>query len=514
MARIGTQRVKTGCTTCKIRRSKCDEARPSCARCISTGRRCDDYISPPTTTYSWAQLLRSWPVNSASSIRAAQPSRARIVYAERTIDFYRKVIGPAFAGSFNSYFWANVVIQMSDQEPVASHAVLALSSVYETFNKGAWEASPFAMWHYNEAIKLLRTTTDRALILFVCVLFICIELLRRNPKDATTHCRHGTNILNEIHNESDFLRNHVTPVMRQLSIAPYRYGINPATFPTVRKPISIFTNRLQTVAEAHARLLTIHVRLVRYLESVNDCHLEAGQEGPEPDAKWTRQFILVDLDAWYKAYRELKKEERYIMRKEDMVRLLDIRYIVAKIALLTSDKGEAGECVYDEHTDKFRAVVVLASQAEGSSDSSPAPSSSKSSAGWGTESVLELGYSSPLFMVVTRCRQLKLRLEALRLMKKLMQPERNIWERKLTWSIAQRVIEIEHNITFDGTTELDALFSSDEGGSGFVPQERRMVEMNFRGPAEATVPPRKKVHFYLKDRRTSQIEDKEEYLAI
>ncbi|KAK1622907.1 hypothetical protein BDP81DRAFT_506351 [Colletotrichum phormii] len=418
MARIGTQIVKTGCTTCKIRRIKCDEARPSCARCISAGRRCDGYISPPTTTYYWAQLLRSCPVNDASSIRAAQPSRASIVYAEQTMDFYRKVTAPVFAGSLKSYFWTNVVIQMLDQEPVASHAVLALSSVYETFSKGAWEASPFAVWHYNEAIKLLRTTTDRALILFVCVLFICIELLRRNPKDAATHCRHGINILNEIHNESDFLRNHVTLVMRQLSIVPYRYGINPATFPTVRKPISTSTNRLQNVAEAHARLLTIHVRLVRYLESANDCHLEPGQEGPEPDAKWTRQFIL--------AYRELKMEERYTNREEDMVRLLDIRYLVAKIALLSSDKGEAGECVYDEHTDKFRAVVVLASQAE------PAPSSSKSSAGWDTESVLELGYSSLLFMAITRCRQLKLRLEAPRLMKKLMQPERNIWERKLT----------------------------------------------------------------------------------
>ncbi|KAK1461286.1 C6 zinc finger protein [Colletotrichum melonis] len=510
MARIGTQRVKTGCTTCKIRRIKCDEARPSCARCISTGRKCDGYISPPTTAYSWAQLLRSCPVNNATSIRATQPTRASIVYAERAMDFYRKVTAPAFAGSLNSYFWTNVVIQMSNQEPVASHAVLALSSVYETFSNGSWEASSFAVWHYNEAIKLLRTTTDRALILFVCVLFICIELIRRNLKDATTHCRHGINILNEIHNESDFLRNHITPVMRQLSIAPYRYGINPTTFPTVRQPISTSTNRIENVADAHARLLTIHVRLVRHMECacITDRWLETGKEGPELDAEWLRQFILIDLDAWHKAYREMKKEERYTGKEEDMIRLLDIRYLVARIALLASEKKDKGECVYDAHTDKFRAIVVLASQAEGSSEAS------KSSAGWATESVLELGYSSLLFMVVIRCRHLRLRLEALRLMKKLMQPERNVWERKLTWSIAKRVVEIEHNIALGDIIELDAFDTSDEGSGGFVPEERRIVAMNFREPPEATVPPRKKVHFYLKNQKTGEIVGREEYVAV
>ena len=39
----GASKVKTGCTTCKIRRVKCDEARPNCVRCTSTGRRCDGY---------------------------------------------------------------------------------------------------------------------------------------------------------------------------------------------------------------------------------------------------------------------------------------------------------------------------------------------------------------------------------------------------------------------------------------------------------------------------------------
>ncbi|KAH7309869.1 hypothetical protein B0I35DRAFT_398048 [Stachybotrys elegans] len=41
-----TTRVKTGCATCRIRRVKCDEAKPSCNKCLSTGRVCDGYESP------------------------------------------------------------------------------------------------------------------------------------------------------------------------------------------------------------------------------------------------------------------------------------------------------------------------------------------------------------------------------------------------------------------------------------------------------------------------------------
>jgi hypothetical protein len=64
--RKGNKKVKTGCLICKyaivprqsvdgllkhlkltdiirIRRVKCDEGKPNCQRCISTGRKCDGY---------------------------------------------------------------------------------------------------------------------------------------------------------------------------------------------------------------------------------------------------------------------------------------------------------------------------------------------------------------------------------------------------------------------------------------------------------------------------------------
>lgn len=37
------RKVRTGCITCKIRHKKCDETKPACRRCTSTGRKCDGY---------------------------------------------------------------------------------------------------------------------------------------------------------------------------------------------------------------------------------------------------------------------------------------------------------------------------------------------------------------------------------------------------------------------------------------------------------------------------------------
>ncbi|KAJ5982079.1 hypothetical protein N7451_012179 [Penicillium sp. IBT 35674x] len=60
--RSSRPKVRTGCITCKARRVKCDETKPACVRCTTTGRRCDGY----------APLKTSFP-----EYKALAPARAR-----------------------------------------------------------------------------------------------------------------------------------------------------------------------------------------------------------------------------------------------------------------------------------------------------------------------------------------------------------------------------------------------------------------------------------------------------
>ncbi|KZL86906.1 c6 zinc finger domain protein [Colletotrichum incanum] len=460
MARQGIARVKTGCKTCnpfvddlRIRRIKCDEKRPSCSRCISTGRKCDGYISPPSETYSWAQLLRSHPRQNMTSI--SHLNRDGAAAANRAMHFYHRIAAPALTGSLNKTFWTTIVVQISNQEPVAGHAVLALSSIYETFSKGVHEATTFAVWHYNKAIRLLRTTKDRALVLFVCLLFICIEILRKNPQDVIAHCRHGINILNEIHAESDFLRNHVVPTMRQLSLIPYFYGVDPKTFPTIDRPVPSATQQLTSIAEAHAR-------------------------------------------------HTLKDRHSYDEEDRALLCLLEVRHIISKIQLLVS--LSKSECDYDAYLDDFRTVVDLTAKATAVPVDSGSPSTRTV---FTDDSAIEVGFSPLLFVVVSKCRSLSVRIAALKLMEQLARPRNNMWTKHITSAVVRRIIEIEHLISIS-EVETDDLFDDGE----LPPDERRVVSADFWCTGNRKRGSWRLVRFFLRDSDSGNFIVRDEWLKV
>ncbi|KAK6072634.1 C6 zinc finger domain-containing protein [Seiridium cupressi] len=165
MPRRGIQRLKTGCTTCKIRKIRCDEGRPQCFRCLSTGRRCDGYLPAAPGTYSWSQLLHL----ETAPIQAALDAEPHI------ISYFRHVVAPSISGPLDSHLWTSVVMQISSQQAAAKHAVLAISSLYKTMNTievtspcRAREDALVAR-HYNEAIVQLRTVQDQDTVLLLLI---------------------------------------------------------------------------------------------------------------------------------------------------------------------------------------------------------------------------------------------------------------------------------------------------------------------------------------------------------
>ncbi|CAF3535330.1 unnamed protein product [Fusarium graminearum] len=189
MPREGTQRVKTGCKTCKTRKIKCDETWPKCKRCITARRVCDGYDAPPVGSLSWDLLLR------APQPRLVPVTKAREV---RSLSFFHHVVAPALSGPFDGSFWTYFVARMIHAEPAARHTVLAISQLFEDFEYSKPSVDKFAITHYNTAINILvhgpPPSTDT--VLLVCVLFICVEFLRGNRAAAITHAAHGLQLLN------------------------------------------------------------------------------------------------------------------------------------------------------------------------------------------------------------------------------------------------------------------------------------------------------------------------------
>src|SRR5271156_3905141 len=86
-------KVRTGCVTCKIRRIKCDEVKPACLRCTSSGRKCDGYATPR----SWIFEVKRPSPDHQELLRPLSTAYGA-ASEERALSFFRENTSPVLSG--------------------------------------------------------------------------------------------------------------------------------------------------------------------------------------------------------------------------------------------------------------------------------------------------------------------------------------------------------------------------------------------------------------------------------
>lgn len=115
----------------------------------------------------------------------------------RALEFFRLQVAPVLSKHSRKKFWNVVVSQVGQQEPAVRHALSCISSLYEGLDGRSssllkTSQEKFAITQYNMALGYLTDPkVDQAIVLLVCLLFICIETIRGNKNMAIQHCRHG-----------------------------------------------------------------------------------------------------------------------------------------------------------------------------------------------------------------------------------------------------------------------------------------------------------------------------------
>lgn len=166
---------------CRIRRVKCDEAKPACRRCTSTGRKCDGYVEDILGSNS--QASRGLILQRLS---AAVPGTAE---EKRCFSYYLHNSAPELSGYYDSSLWEKLLLQAAIEEPALRHALIGISSLHEAFankqpdNSLDNEKERFAVGQYTKAIgclvQSLATGDQKPLTaLMACILFVCFESLR------------------------------------------------------------------------------------------------------------------------------------------------------------------------------------------------------------------------------------------------------------------------------------------------------------------------------------------------
>ncbi|KAL1890736.1 hypothetical protein Sste5346_008061 [Sporothrix stenoceras] len=230
-----------------VRKVKCDETRPACLRCKSTGRTCDGFDplqsngstngnsngQPVALTHrpsgrmsmssSSASLSPSLSMHRISPSSYGDPLEARslLYFTERTIG--------QFQAFFPDDFWNSHVLQFALSQDCIRHALVSLSAHHERYSRpragvpaissttdvgnaniGRADAErAFAIKQHNLAIQSLLACGDPSKALHVhlvsCLIFICIEALQGELRSAIRLFKHGLSMIDELNRRTGIL---------------------------------------------------------------------------------------------------------------------------------------------------------------------------------------------------------------------------------------------------------------------------------------------------------------------
>ncbi|KAK1996551.1 hypothetical protein LX36DRAFT_580167 [Colletotrichum falcatum] len=165
MTRKGQPKVRTGCLTCKSRKVKCDEAKPACARCTGTGRKCEGYAVVVPSNRAIARA-RSRTARLRDAIAQARAGWEGGGSEKAALEYFARDVAPKLPQNLENQFWTVAVPRMSKSEPAVRHAMAAISSLFPPPNhhhhhrhrsssNPTQDGNPLDDAHYIEALRLM-----------------------------------------------------------------------------------------------------------------------------------------------------------------------------------------------------------------------------------------------------------------------------------------------------------------------------------------------------------------------
>lgn len=440
--RESTSKVRTGCSTCKIRRVKCDEGKPACRRCAVGGRNCD---------YNTAIALP--PRRNVITVYLP-PTRSQPVFfvKERSVDFFHRKIAANLDGQFNSEFWSKLVMQLSHSESSVRHAVSSISIIYRDIESSSphsasyMKSIPEAQQQWNKAIRSLSARIEahpnsNLVPLVCCLLFTCFEFLRGNRELALLHAQSGFNILLAIRRNSDStpnlsfstssddlkaIENHIIPIFSGLNTFCSLAG---AETPPIHDPRAKEDSPQENFTHSMLQLLAVSDQCIRFIGKTD---FKAAVFQINFDDLAEQAKLQAKLKAWRDRLDGLVERMKAFGDhvNNDAVNSLLTRFKVIQIWL--SVCTTAGEMAADAYRADFEELVCCAENIL------------KPGIGTATPQALsfDLQNLGPLYYAAMKCRYSSIRKRALELLR-LVPRKEGLWNAHYAYVTAKRVIEIE-----------------------------------------------------------------------
>ncbi|KAL3486216.1 hypothetical protein BJX62DRAFT_246950 [Aspergillus germanicus] len=458
----------------RIRRVKCDEQRPSCAKCVSTGRACDGY-----GIWSEPVVVLSRSKSQALSVLYPLPAVPGLDQDERGhLHRFRHLVAGSLAEPFGSHFWNSLVLQMSLSEPAVLHASIALTSAYELFlpNRGisppghAASNVPFLLRQYNRAIRALTSNikSENPISLRIAavssVLFICLEILRGDLNAMQAHFSSGVKLLIQLQSRQDRSRitsdmvlvkddpqvydDHLVTVFTQLNLQFLTLGNSSQRKQTFVSSFS-YSRRIhipplfQTGDEARRSFTSIVVAVIHLCKEFEQTAHISGVHVPVPTAPELekQQALRAALSEWVAGYERSIASLSLSISPQQMIGLTMLRIYADMFIIIIGTCLTIKETAYDAYLPVFESLTRRYDDFAGqgsASQSASAPGVCKLDPCF----TIDTGFFPPLYFTALKCRNHIVRRKSLSLLDQYPTME-GPWTGPMVARVAGYVVDLE-----------------------------------------------------------------------
>ncbi|KAH8682826.1 hypothetical protein BGZ60DRAFT_368780 [Tricladium varicosporioides] len=459
----GRLRGRTGCITCRIRRIKCDEAKPNCSRCTSTGRKCDGYKDAPIPRPKRdaahnERIVRRPSPNIAPQRQVTLPTFDGSQQLQ-SFEFFVSCTCSVSPMYFGADFWSNRVLQLSLSEPAIRYALCSLSSLHRTIRErdaprprsGSSNTTyykTFSLQQYAIAVKhtqrlLAESSTGNqdAIVkgLVACILFICYENLMRNDRTAQMHLQNGLKILAKSRNSTkqhgpqsgqQSIPADIVRALHRLDVQAMTFSESHAPYPYHNDPgrlslsDDISTSSYEKIEESMDRLFAIF-RWVFYLAAASE---------PKPIPQQELHHAATALKDWKDKSQMLMEPKSHPQQHSQITSILILKIYHTMVSKLIAVGVYGNETLHDKYILEYSHIVTLGEQLF-SMEKEKLKERFFS---------FEIGIIIPLYYTVTKCRDPLIRRRAHTLLKAMKHQEGPLQSIDAA-DVAEVVIKVEED---------------------------------------------------------------------
>ncbi|GKT45273.1 uncharacterized protein ColSpa_05454 [Colletotrichum spaethianum] len=227
------------------RHVKCDEAKPSCQRCVKWQGFCEGYdtsggsltstAAPDSkldskTSIDRSSILLPTKNSAANKVKFRLQSSAPSLSVELTDNLFEDLTERQYfdhwhayryqlgGGFFDEHLWNESIPQMSHQHASIRYAAMAIGGIAKALRQSLKPTSlaqmgangphyALALSYYGRAIREIRKATPNTSSLqaaiICCLLFVCFEVLHGDRKVVFSHISNGQKMMDELLRKCD-----------------------------------------------------------------------------------------------------------------------------------------------------------------------------------------------------------------------------------------------------------------------------------------------------------------------